>query len=520
MTYRTVFVVVFLVVAGVGPAVVSADTPSVSTRVNGESLSDGQSTVVTQNPDLTVEASASDSIESVVVRINGESARSFSPGETSFSRTFVPQLDDSERNTVKIIVRDSAGGVASIQVTIIKDGVAPFIGFDSPFESKLGSRPPEQVSVSESTLTFSGSFEDISGVKVMSIERRHFYTAVSEERVATSNTQLRDPGSSFETEVFVGYGRNVVDVTLTDNQGNSRSYTIEFDVNDRTAPDVSLDATPSEIRRSSVTLSGTASDNTQIDEVTYSIEGNVDSATLISSEGDGADADRKSMEFKQTVSLTPGENVIQVTARDVSGRTASVRRVVVYNDTVVPEMTIEPISSEQGSVRFDGHVRYGSFTQASVETVDPETDETLDFKQVYDGDATGQNVTFEEQMSAVEDGPTQVVLRVVDSKGDEHVRTVTVQPGEMRDGDTDADDGGGSDAGSGSGDESDAGSDGGDGSDGDGSDGGSDAGSSDGSNGSGGDGESTRTVIPGFGVGHTVAAVVAVALLFVRRRTR
>jgi PGF-CTERM protein len=514
MSSRVVLAVVLLVVTSVGAGVAGADTPSLSLTVDGEQASGGQEFVLNRNPDLGIEASAAEQIESVVVRIDGESVRTFSPDGTEFSQVFVAQLDDNEQNTVNVIVRDSAGGVESRQITITKDGVGPFVGFESPFQSKLGSRPPSQASETNSRLTFAGSFEEITGVETISIERRHFYTTLNEERVATSNQQLTDPGSSFSMDVFLGYGRNEVTITMTDRLQNSRTYTIDFRINDRSAPELSVDETPTEIRNSSVRLSGTATDNVQIDEVTYSIERSVDSATLVVSEGDGADPARQSTDFEQRVPLVPGENVIRVTARDISGRTSTVRRTVVYNDTVVPEMSVASAVAESGSVRFDGFVRYGSFKRVSVETVDPETGETLDFKAVYQGETTGGNVSFDEQMAAVEDGPTEVVVRAVDSEGEEHVRSVTVEPGsqvdtasasnEESDGATESDGDAESESddangGSGGGDSASNGDDGGD---------------------NAGEVTSTPTVIPGFGPGHALVAVVSAALLLARRRNR
>lgn len=511
MSTRVVFMAVLLVAVGIVPGLVTADTPSVSASVDGERASDGQEFVVTQNPDLTIEASAAESIESVVVRVNGESARTFSPGSTSFSRTFVVQVDDNEQNSVQIIVRDSGGGVESRQLVITKDGVGPFIGFESPFQSKLGSRPPQRASASKAQLRFAGAFEDLSGVQTLSIERRHIYTAVNEKRVKTSNQQIQSPGSTFDTEVFMGYGRNIVEIRMIDKLKNSRTYTIEFDVNDRTAPDLSLSETPTEVRSGSLTLSGTASDNLQIDEVTYSVEGKVNSATLISSEGDAANPDRQSMRFEEEIPLNPGENVVRVTARDVSGRTSTVRRVVTFNDTIVPVMSVESTAFDPGSVRFAGYVREGSFQRVTVETVDPETEETLDFKQVYDGEPTAENVTFGEQMAALEDGPTQVVLRVVDRDGDEHIKTLTVGP-DMEESSNDSDE---SDASASSGDDSSGADD--DDSDSTGS-GGSDASNSNSNAGGDSGSGSTPTVIPGFGVGHGLVAVLFAAFVLFRRQ--
>jgi PGF-CTERM protein len=514
MSSRVVLVVVLLVVTSVGAGVAGADTPSLSLTVNGEQASAGQEFVLNRNPDFGIEASAAEPIESVVVRLNGESVRTFSPDGTEFSRVFVAQLEDNEKNTVNVIVRDSAGGVESRQITITKDGVGPFIGFESPFQSQLGSRPPTQASETNSRLTFAGSFEDITGVETISIERRHFYTTLNEERVATSNQQLNDPGSSFSMDVFLGYGRNEITITMTDRLQNTRTYTIDFRINDRSAPELSMDETPTEIRNSSIVLSGEATDNVQIDEVTYSIEGSVDSATLVVSEGDGADPARQSIDFEQRVPLGPGENVIRVTARDVSGRTSTVRRTVVYNDTVVPEMSIASAVSESGSVRFDGFVRYGSFKRVSVETVDPSTGETLDFKQVYQGETTGENVSFDEQMAAVEDGPTEVVVRAVDSEDEEHVRSVTVEPGSP----VDASSASNEESDGASESDSDAGSENTDANDGSGGGDSASNGNSGGDNGGGA--TSTPTVIPGFGLGHALVAALSAALLFARRRDR
>jgi PGF-CTERM protein len=122
-------------------------------------------------------------------------------------------------------------------------------------------------------------------------------------------------------------------------------------------------------------------------------------------------------------------------------------------------------------------------------------------------------VSFDEQMAAVEDGPTEVVVRAVDSEDEEHVRSVTVEPGSRVDASS-ASNGESGDAGETDGD---AGSERTDATD---ESSGGDSANNGGGGDDGGEATSTPTVIPGFGPGHALVAVVSAALLLARRRSR
>ncbi|WP_136601127.1 hypothetical protein [Salinigranum halophilum] len=423
LSENCLLVTVMLVVAAGTSGLVAADTPNLSIRINGDSVSTGDRLVVNLNPDFMFEASSEDGIDRIILRVNGEDQRSFSSSKKSFKL----QLDDNSENQVKVILRDTSGDVTSTQFTVVKDRVAPFIGFESPFESQVGSRPPESVTVTRSNLTFVGALEEITSVQTMQIERRHRYTRAGDTRVKRWATQLQNPGSTFSSDVFLGIGENTVQVLMVDKFGNSRAYAIEFTVRDRTPPDLNLGELPSETRQGSLMISGVATDNVQVDEVTYSAGGG-GSTSIISSEGIPANPERQSMKFEHRVQLVPGRNKVTVTATDVAGETTTVTKEVVYNDTVVPRMRITNASLDGDSVRVNGSVEYGSFRRVSIETVAVDGGETLDLDELYAGEGTSERVQVAQRLTAAENQSTKIVLRAVDANGDRHVNSVTVSP--------------------------------------------------------------------------------------------
>ncbi|WP_152043094.1 hypothetical protein [Salinigranum salinum] len=421
-------VLVLLIVLGVGAGAAVADTPTLDVTVEKTNVTSGDELSFRQNPSMEITTTAADEIETVAVRVNGETTRSFSPDSTEFTTEFVVSLENNEANDVEVLVRDSAGGVESTQFTLIKDGVGPFVGFDSPFQTEVQSRPPDSVSESSSSLTISGTLSDLSGVKTVTIERRHRYEQVGEIRVAARSHQIRDPGDTFSQNVSVGYGENDIEFTMTDTLGNTRSYEFEIVVVDRTDPTLTVDELPTTVRSSSVVLSGSASDNTQIDRIDYTVENRIGSASLVTSNGPAVDSERRSVSFDRRIPLNPGENTVRVSATDVAGNTVTEEFTVVYNDSVVPEMSFSDVTWHNGSVHVQGSVQFGSYQRVSVETAPRGSDETIDFKQLYDGESTGQNLTIDEQLAAADGSDTTILLRVVDVDGEEHIRSATVEP--------------------------------------------------------------------------------------------
>jgi hypothetical protein len=430
MRTRVLLVAVVLVggaaAVGVVGSVVRADTPQLTVTVEGSPIAGGGDRTVTENPSMRIEASANEAIDGIVVRVNGETVREFSPGSANVSVDFVIQLADNEASTVRVIVRDTADGVESTQFTLTKDGVAPFVGFDSPFETAVQSRPPEAVTVSASDVRFAGTLQDLTGVRTVIIERTHRYERVDEQRVVSNTYQLQEPGTTFSRAVFLGYGENDVSFTMIDRLGNRRTYNIELTVRDEQAPNLTVDTPPATVRAGSVVLSGEATDNTQIDEITYEVEGRVGPATLVSSQGPRVDPARQSLPFERRVPLTTGPNTIRVSATDVAGNTVTEEFVVRYNDTVVPLIAVDTVTRAGDSVVVRGSVRAGSYRRVTVETIDVASTETIDFEPLYDSDPTGDRLTINESLDASGSDEVRVVLRVRDANGEEHVRVTTV----------------------------------------------------------------------------------------------
>lgn len=425
-THVLLLVVVGIAAVGGAGTVVRADTPQLTVSVDGTPISGGDERRFEQNPPMRIDASAAEGIDSVIVRVNGNTARDFSAGSANFSEEFVVQLEENEANTVRVIVRDAGGDVESIQFVINKDGVPPFVGFDEPFQTQVQSRPPDVTTLSSSAVRFAGTLKDLTGVRTVTIERTHHYERVGEERAVSETYQIQQPGTTFSQDVFLGYGENEVAFTMIDPLGNQRTYDIEFNIRDEQPPNLTVGTPPAVVRAGSVDVPGEVTDNTQIDEVTYQVEGRTGPVTIVSSEGPRVNPDRQSLSFEQRVPLVPGQNTVLIAVTDVAGNTATEEFSVRYNDTVVPQIAIGGVTRENDSVVVRGSIQSGSYRRVTVETVDAASNETLDFRRLYDDEPTGERLALDESLNASASGEIRVVLRVQDANGQEHVQATTV----------------------------------------------------------------------------------------------
>jgi hypothetical protein len=329
---------------------------------------------------------------------------------------------------VQVVVTGSDGSVAASQITVVKDEVAPFIGFDEPFESDPRGRPPADVTLSESRVTLSGTLTDASNVEFVRITREHrAQTAVDFEVVSQSHV-IRDPGEEFSQELFFGPGDNTVRVVVQDEFGNSRTYDLSFTIADTTDPTLSFDGVPEETSSSTVFVNGTAADNVQVNDVSYAVFGEVSRRSVVVGQGPAADPTREQIRFSREVELVPGPNRITVWATDTSGNEVQELVVVNYVRNVVPTLTVDETRTHlvaREEVHVYGAARDGRVSSLSVETVD-ESGTVVDFAQVYDGGNVWNDIEFEEELGLASEGETTVVVRAVDADGTEHVTRYAV----------------------------------------------------------------------------------------------
>ncbi|WP_380674739.1 hypothetical protein [Salinigranum sp. GCM10025319] len=422
-----VVLVTLVVLAGGLPGPATAAEPTVSIAVDGTPMSSGDRQIVPEDPVLRVNASASTTVERVVVRVDDTTVRTWAPGtERASKRT---RLDlRNEPQTVQVVVTGSDGSVASTQVTVEKDAVAPFVGFTEPFESTQFGQPPDEVPVSGSRVTLAGTLEDAVGVEYVRITREHKVQELTDYTVSTETHVVRDPGEEFSQELFLGPGENDVTVVVQDRYGNSRRYALSFPVTDRTEPSISLDPVPERTSSSTVFVNGTATDNVQVDSISYAVFGDVSRRSVVVGQGREVDPERRRIDFGQEVELTPGPNRITVWATDTSGNEVSELVIVDYARNVEPTVSIDEARTHlvaDEAVHVYGAARDGRVRSLSVETVD-ENGTVVDFQQVYDGGDVWNDVSFEEELALAATGETAVIVRAVDADGVEHVTRYAV----------------------------------------------------------------------------------------------
>ena len=431
-------VVVGLVVCllvGAAPLAVAASEPTLSVAVDGTTMASGDELVVPENPTLTVNASAAAgaTVERVVVRVDDRTVRSWSPGTETVSKRFTLDLPN-EPQPVQVVVTDAAGRVTSTEVTVERDQVAPFIGFAEPFETGPFGSPPDEMTVSDSRVTLAGNLTDAVGVRFVRITREHHVEEPFGYRVVSRTRTIRDPGESFTHELALGPGENTVRVVVQDRFGNSRNYQLELVVSDATDPTLSFDEMPGRTSSSTVFLNGTATDNVQVDTVSYAVFDQVGRRSIVVGQGREIDPERNRLAFSRAVELRPGPNRIVVWATDTSGNEVQELVVVDSVRNVVPTLSLDADRTHRtgdGTLHAYGAVRDGRVTSVSVETVD-ETGSVVDFEQVYDGTDVWNDIAFDEELTLAGTGETTVVVRAVDVDDTEHVTSYVV-PGQSAD---------------------------------------------------------------------------------------
>lgn len=424
-------VVVFLLMVSISavPTTVDAASPSISLTVNDRSVDGGEEVRVESAPRVRIEVTADAVIETVVVRVDGATEKTYSPGADSFSETLVPELEDGQ-NQLKVIVKDANGNVETVTITITKDDRGPFVRFTGPFETKGKRSPiPEAADVEDGYVTISGELFDASGVKRIKITRRFEYEFANDVRVAVETYRIRDPGSTFSQEVFLGSGTNRITIQLTDRMGHKRTYETELNVIDSTKPTIDV-TLPEQTQAAKVTLEGSARDNVQLDSVKITGQQGSLSKTILTGLGPKPDESRVSVPLETRISLREGDNTITVEATDLAGNTVTESFNVFYERTIAPQIEFKNEGTEftaDGKISVSGVVKNGEITAVTVETIEESSGETVDLVPVYTGSDVKSSVVVTESLETAA-GETRVVLRATDSNGEEHLKSCLVDP--------------------------------------------------------------------------------------------
>jgi len=413
--------VVLLVFVVIGMTGVVLAQPTVTVSVDGEDVSEGETVRVTDDPTVDIEAEADSSIELVEVRVDGDIRETFEPGSKSFSESLTLDLDSGE-NDVQVIV--NAEETTTFDATILKDGAGPLVEYTTPFQTPDRRPPPDSTTVRDANVTLSAKLYDDTGVETIEIERVFEYTfgGSSDQSVATHT--IEDPGDEFEQELFLGDGENELTVRYTDEMGNVRVHEFILNVVDSERPTLDL-SVPDRTGAPEVRLRGTVTDNVKVQTIAVDTpEGQT--REILTESSPEPDPGRLSIELNEEIELNEGRNQIVVEATDNAGNSQSDTVTVVYDREVEPRVTVDADRTqfENGDLRVRGRVDRGEIDDVRLESIDRESEDRIDFVNVYSGETTSR-VDIDETLG-VGDGETQVRILVVDSEGDQHDETFTV----------------------------------------------------------------------------------------------
>jgi hypothetical protein len=411
-------VVLVAVLWPAGPAAAAA--PSVEASVDGDPLDDTP-IAVTEDPSLRIEATADRRIQRVAVWVDGELVRSFSPNDTTVSRT-VPLTLGRGDNRVAVVVE--AGDRTRLVGTVTKDTSAPRVAYTGPFTSSPDEGPPESVPVDRPSIRLAGDLVDASRITRITIRNRYTYTYAGERNRRQRSHVIRDPGPSFSQELLLGPGTNRVRVQIHDAAGRARIQEFALVLRDSEPPTVQFDRIEHVANGSRVRITGTVSDDVKVESVAVTGGRGNGRQYLVEPTTREPAPDRRSVRFETTVPVTRQTGQVRIVAEDIVGTTVSRELPDEYGRPAVPDVQITNARIDDGTVRVRGGVVGGEIDRVVVETTTPDG-ERVGLATVHDGSVT-RRVDVDRRLGAAASDPTVVRLRAVDATGAEYTASRTV----------------------------------------------------------------------------------------------
>lgn len=397
----------------------------VTVTVNGGVLQNGSRITTGEDPRLGISIRSTTALESVLVRIDGRTQRTYSPNDTKFSTTTTLNLRDGGHRVSVIAV----GNTTTVHsTTIVEDAIAPRINFEEPFVT-TGLQPPEQnYTLNTSNITLSGELTDRSSVQRVVIKHRYEYT-FNGEQTERSRYVIDDPGNSFTQQLTLGpnrknqtNGTNYVTVETTDAKDNHRKYTFVLNISDQESPDIEILKTTPLHKQSAVALKIQVTDNVGISLFGRQLgSGNTTGLHSYYSENNIYKQQRK---YTTTVEIPASlaRNGISLWATDLVGNNATLNYSISYADFVSPNIVIDTQATQRlgdQTARVVGTIDQGQFSNAEIEArLD---DGTLSDIAILQADETTSRLEFNESLY-VDSYPVTVQVRVQDVAGTEHIQ--------------------------------------------------------------------------------------------------
>ena len=232
---------------------------------------------------------------------------------------------DEAGNSVTKDATDTTLG-SSLQIKV-KEKVAPVISITAPSSSaKLTNNKP----VINWTVTDADSGVNPSTIKLI-IDSQTITTGITKTQSGKNYT------CSYTPTTALSDGTHIIKVSASDYDGNvATQKSVTFTV-DTVPPELSVSAPVDNLvtNQSSLVVKGTTNDVTS-SPVTLTIKLNGGTEQTVEVGSDGS--------FTKTLTLVTGENTIVITAKDGAGKTSTVTKQVVLDQTapVIQSVTISP----------------------------------------------------------------------------------------------------------------------------------------------------------------------------------
>lgn len=232
---------------------------------------------------------------------------------------------DEAGNSVTKDATDATLG-SSLQLKV-KEKVAPVIEITAPSSSaKLTNNKP----VIKWTVTDTDSGVNPSTIKLI-IDSQTITTGITKTQSGKNYT------CSYTPTTALSDGTHIIKVSASDYDGNvATQKSVTFTV-DTVPPELSVSAPVDNLvtNQSSLVVKGTTNDVTSSPvTLTIKLNGGTEQAVEVGSDGS----------FTKTLTLVTGENTIVITAKDGAGKTSTVTKKVVLDQTapVIQSVTISP----------------------------------------------------------------------------------------------------------------------------------------------------------------------------------
>jgi fibronectin type 3 domain-containing protein len=251
------------------------------------------STFTASSSSINLSGSASDNVGvSQVSWVNSKGGSGTASGTAIWSISSI-KLTEGD-NALTITAKDAAGNQFNDTLTVtytLLDTIDPVISITSPTSSST-------FTASSSSINLSGNASDNVGVT----------------QVEWNNNKGGSDVASGISNVQLSEGNNVFTVTGKDAAGNQSTdtLTVAYSLGDTTAPAISIKS-PTTRRKyrtksSSINLSGSASDNVGVSQVTW-----------VNSKGGSGTANGTSSWSIFNIQIVKGDNILTVTAKDAAG---------------------------------------------------------------------------------------------------------------------------------------------------------------------------------------------------------